>query len=201
MVTQVEKKKKRDYAILTTLSLLDMATRSQLQKIHHLGSNRNATRILKNLEKYISHFRAFEYIYYLNKAGRELVGCEKVITKTLQYEHTIMRNDIYIHYGCPKLWQNEYKIPNPEFTIIPDAVFHADGKMYFLEVDREQKLKVNIDKLNKYHRFKEMGLWQRQNRGEFPLVLFYTTKESRKHQLTASNPGIELKIYTKEDLD
>ncbi|MFL6558599.1 MAG: replication-relaxation family protein [Bacillus sp. (in: firmicutes)] len=177
-----------------------MATRSQLQTIHQLGSNRNATRVLKNLQTYIQHFRENENIYYLNKAGRELVGCEKTITKTPHFHHTIMRNDVYIHFGCPKIWQNEFKIPNPEFTIIPDAVFNSKGTQYFLEVDHMQKMKKNIEKLNKYKRFKDMNLWQKKNMGRFPVVLFYTEKDSRKAQIIQANPGIELLVYTKEDL-
>jgi hypothetical protein len=153
------------------------------------------------LTKYISHFRGSEYIYYLNKEGRELIGSDKVVQKTINYEHTIMRNDIYIHFGCPKLWQNEYKIPNPEFTIIPDAIFSVKGQQYFLEVDREQKMKKNIEKLLQYKRFKDMELWQKRNMGRFPVLVFYTSKDSRKHQLTEANPGIELLTLTKEDLE
>jgi hypothetical protein len=155
---------------------------------------------MKNLEKYTNRFLLNEYVYYLNKEGRGLLGSEKVVTKSLQVEHTLMRNDIYIHYGCPKLWQNEYKVPNPEFIIVPDAIFSVKGTQYFLEVDRLQKMKKNIDKLEKYKRFKDMGLWQKKNMGRFPVVLFYTEKESRKVHLMQNNPGIELLVYTKEEL-
>jgi hypothetical protein len=200
MVTQVQKKQERDYAILTTLALLDMATRSQLQQIHHLGSNRNATRVLKNLEKYLNHFREVENVYYLNKLGRELVGSTKVVQKTLQWEHTVMKNDIYIHFDKPKLWSNENPIVTPEFTLVPDAIFSVKGQQYFLEVDREQKMKTNIEKLLQYKRFKDMELWQKRNGGRFPIVIYYTSKEIRKHQLTESNPGIELLTLSKKDL-
>jgi hypothetical protein len=203
MVMQVEKKKQRDYSILTTLDLLGMATRSQLQAIHQLGSNRNATRILKNLEKYTSHFRVIENIYYLNKEGRELIGSTKVVTKTLQYEHTIMRNDIYVHFQCPKNWMNEYVIPAKEFRIVADSVFQAEKEVYFLEVDNMQKMKQNYEKIDKYKRFKEMGLWQQQNAGHFPTLLFYTTKDNRQNQLREYCKQKELKalVYTKEDLN
>jgi hypothetical protein len=200
MATQAEKKKQRDYAILTTLDLLGMVSRSQLQAIHQLGSNRNATRIMKNLESYTNHFLLNENIYYLNKKGRELLGSEKVVTKSIQVEHTIMRNDMYIHFECPKLWQNEYKVPNPEFTILPDAIFSVKGIQYFLEVDHMQKMKKNMEKLLKYKRFKEMELWQKKNMGRFPVVLFYTNKESRKQKLIESNPGVDLLVLSKEDL-
>lgn len=141
-----------------------------------------------------------ENIYYLNKRGRELVGCDKVITKTLQFQHTLMRNDIYIHYGRPKLWQNEYVIPNPEFKIVTDAIFSVKGTQYFLEVDRLQKMSANLEKLKQYKRFKEMELWQKRNMGKFPIVLFYTEQDSRKWQIKESNPGIDLIVYSKKDL-
>jgi Replication-relaxation len=155
------------------------------------------------LEKYTSHFRVIENIYYLNKEGRELIGSEKVITKTLQYEHTIMRNDIYVHFQCPKNWKNEYIIPTKEFRIVPDAVFQAENEVYFLEVDHMQKMKQNVEKIEKYKKFKEMGLWQQQNNGHFPTLLFYTTKDSRQHQLKEHCNQKELKclVYTKEDLN
>jgi hypothetical protein len=155
---------------------------------------------MKNLESYTNHFRDIENVYYLNKRGRELVGCEKVVAKTLQYQHTLMRNDIYIHFGNPKLWQNEYMIPTPEFSIVTDAIFSVNRVQYFLEVDRMQKMNQNLEKLKKYYRFKQMELWQKHNGGKFPIVVFYTTKESRKNQLIESNPGLDLLVHTKEDL-
>ena len=141
-----------------------------------------------------------ENVYYLNKKGRELVGCDKVVVKTLQYKHTLMRNDIYIHFECPKMWQSEYVVPTPDFKIITDAVFSVDGVQYFLEVDYTQHMSQNMKKLNYYKEFKDMGLWQKRNGGRFPVVLFYTAKDSRKAQLNLKNPGIELLVYTKEDL-
>lgn len=128
------------------------------------------------------------------------MGCQKIVTKTLQFQHTLMRNDIYIHFNQPKMWSNENSIVTPEFTFVPDSFFSVKDVQYFLEVDRLQKMKHNLEKLNHYKRFKEMNLWQKRNGGRFPIVLFYTDKESRKHQLSSLNPGIELQVYTKEDL-
>jgi hypothetical protein len=136
----------------------------------------------------------------LNKAGREFVGSTKIVTKTLQWEHVVMKNDIYIHFDKPKLWANEIQLVNPEFTIIPDASFSVKGQQYFLEVDREQKMKANMEKLLQYKRFQDLGLWQKRNGGRFPIVLFYTNKEIRKHQLMESNPGINLQTLSKKDL-
>lgn len=160
--------------------------------------------MMKNLAIYTNHFRnedkGLESVYYLNKKGREFVDCEKVVIKTDKYKHILLRNDIYIHFGCPKLWQNEYVIPTNDFKIVTDAIFVVGGVQYFLEVDHMQKMNKNMEKLNRYKTFKDLGLWQKQNEGRFPIVVFYTVKESRKEQFKLKNPGIELLVYTKEDL-
>jgi hypothetical protein len=155
--------------------------------------------VLKNLEKYIVHFREAENIYYLSKAGRELVGCEKVVKKNPNFMHTLMRNDIYVYFNCPKHWRNEFVIPTEEFKIVADAIFRVEKTDYFLEVDYTQKMKRNIEKINQYARFKEMNLWH----GVFPTLVFYTAKDSRQIQLRdyCKQKELECKIYTKEDLE
>lgn len=196
----IEKKLEREMSILHTLKNLDLATRSQLQAIHRLGSNRNASRVLKNMEQYLNHFQDREMVYYLNKKGRELVGSTKIINKTLQFHHTLMRNDIYIHYNCPKQWRNEYTIVYPPHKIIADAVFRADGKDYFLEVDHLQKMGANKEKINLYKGFKESQLWQNRNNGMFPTLLYYTSSESRRNPLLELGNGLDFVVFTKKDL-
>lgn len=200
MTTNQLKKMEREQAILKTLKLLEFATRSQLQSIHHLGTNRNASRVLNNMSQYLNSFLDKEYVYYLNKAGREMVGSNKVLTKSMNYQHTLMRNDIYIHFGMPTEWRNEYPIRSSKGNFITDAVFRVDGKHYFLEVDRCQKMKVNLQKLQSYFSFQETGLWQRSNNGEFPTLIFYTLTDTRKNQLQEVNPGLDLLTFTKKDL-
>lgn len=141
-------------------------------------------------------------MYYLNKAGRELVGCDKVVTKSSQYKHTLMRNDIYIHFKCPQLWQNEFIIPlDSKHKIIPDAVFQVGQQQYFLEVDNLQKMKANIQKLELYKELRDMGKWQKKNNGRFPIVIFYTLTESRKNHLEEVKPtDLLLRTMTKKDL-
>lgn len=111
-----------------------------------------------------------------------------------------MRNDIYIHFDKPKLWSNENVIEAQGIKVIPDALFSVKGVQYFLEVDRLQKMNTNLEKLKQYKRFKDTGLWQKRNMGKFPIILFYTTKDSRKYQLQESNPGLDLQILTTKDL-
>lgn len=199
MTTNREKRLEREEAILQTLKRLDLCYRSQLQEIHNLGSNRNASRVLKQMDQWLNCFQEKEAVYYLNKAGRERVGSTKVISKTSIYAHTLMRNDIYCHYR-PKVWQNEYEIKVQDVHIISDAVFRIKEKFYLLEVDNQQKMAANKEKLEAYLKFKNTGIWQKNNQGLFPTILFYTQSDYRKAQLKEYNPGLPLSIITKKDL-
>lgn len=200
MTTNREKRMQREEAILQTLKKLDLLYRSQIQKIHNLGTNRNASRVLKQMEPYLNTFQDREAVYYLNKAGRDRVGSEKVIAKSSVYMHTLLRNDVYCHYR-PKDWRNEWEIKVDGHHIVSDAIFMMNGKHYLLEVDNQQKMIENKDKLERYFRFMESGIWQKRNKGEFPFILFYTLSDYRKAQLQEYNPGIPLTVLTKKDLE
>lgn len=179
---------------------LDLLSRSQLQEIHQLGGNRNASRVMKQLEPYVSVIRrADDSIYFLNKAGRERVGSENVITKSTPYHHTLLRNDVYCYYK-PRMWKNEYEIKVRDFHIRSDAVFMIKDKHFLLEVDNEQKMSVNKEKLNEYFRFMNADIWQKSNKGTFPTILFYVLSDYRKAKLLEYNPGIPLTVLTKKDL-
>lgn len=152
------------------------------------------------MDAYLNKFMDAEAVYYLNKVGRNTVGAEKIVTKNAQCQHTLMRNDIYIHFHCPEWWCSEYQIQTPDVSLIADAVFFSQNRYYFLEVDNQQKMTANKDKLFRYNTFKCSGLWQKNNNGSFPILLFYTLSEYRKSQLRELNPGLDLAIMTKKDL-
>lgn len=177
---------------------MGMASRSQLQSIHSLGSNRNATRVLKNMEPYLHSFVEGESIYYLNKAGRDTIGSDKVVTRNSNYRHTLLRNDVYIYMKCPENWINEYKIG--ETGIVADAIAVLNRKYYYIEVDNTQKMAVNKQKMEAYLQFKHSGVWEKYSKEPFPILLFYTVSEPRRHQLSELNPGLEMLVYTKKDL-
>lgn len=151
------------------------------------------------MEPWLNSFQDKEAVYYLNKAGRERVGSDKVISKSSVYVHTLMRNDVYCHYR-PKSWQNEFKIDVKGINIISDAVFIYNGKYFLLEVDNQQKMSANKDKLERYFRFMKTNIWQNNYKGEFPTILFYTLSDYRKAQLQEYNPGVPLTVITKKDL-
>lgn len=153
------------------------------------------------MKEYLNHFRDGENIYYLNKKGREITGARKELSKAHQYEHILMRNDIYIHFRCPVHWRHEFPIVFDDVKFVADAVFQVGNQQYFLEVDRLQKMNSNFHKLKQYKRFKDSGLWQKKNEGRFPSVLFYTVTDSRKAQLLESNPSeLHLEVMTRKDL-
>jgi hypothetical protein len=150
------------------------------------------------MSQWLNTFRDEETIYYLNKAGRERVGESEVITKAGNYKHTLMRNDIFIKYGMPQQWRNEYKIPLGDSHIIADTVFGHQNRMYILEVDHMQKMNANQFKYECYKKLKDGGV--RFGNGIFPTIIWYTATESRRNQLKEINPGLDIVVYTKKDL-
>ncbi|PEI87275.1 hypothetical protein CN679_22635 [Bacillus pseudomycoides] len=60
-----------------SLKKLGFLSRKQIQVLHDLGGDRNASRVMKDLEEYVSSFRDSEKVYYLNKEGRERIGSNR----------------------------------------------------------------------------------------------------------------------------
>ncbi|WP_233414656.1 replication-relaxation family protein [Thermaerobacillus caldiproteolyticus] len=166
------------------MSELGALSRSQLQHMFDLGSKRNANRILQQMSQYLHHVRLNENVYYLNKKGRELIGSKKEFRKNGQLEHTLMRNDIYIFYHYPKDWKAERKTEwrenGKEYKIISDARFTYHDQMYFLEVDLQQQMMKNKQKIELYASL--FRVIQQQQIGE-PILLWYTVSQTRKEKL------------------
>lgn len=190
----------REEAILSSLKKLDYLTRGQLQKLHGLGGERNARRVLGNLTPYMASFRNDgENIYYLTKTGRERTGSEVARHKTLQAVHFLMRNDVYIHYR-PDDWKNEVKIGIKDVvTVIPDAYFLHQMKRYFLEVDHLQHMSKNHEKIERYKKLKDTGALQDKLK-YFPRLIWVTMTESRKKQLQEWCNGLEVTIHLWDDI-
>lgn len=179
----------------------DFLDRNQLARIHRLGSVRNANRVLKELSPYLSSFREESYstVYFLNKEGREYVNTDKVRRKNKFVNHYLMRNDFYIYMGYPHEWENEIKIGDGTFTIVCDSYFKKDGKQHFLEVDATQKMNVNRKKIDQYKGLMKDGKIA-NHLGYFPKLLWLTTTELRRKQLTVLCKGLPYKIYTINDI-
>lgn len=181
--------------ILCSLKKLSYLSRSQIQILHKFKSTRTTNKVLKDMEQYLSSFRDGENIYYLNKEGRERVNSTKVLKKTIQARHFIMRNSIYIAYGCPSTWQNEMKLEvKNKVKIISDALFQRDKRYYVVEVDHTQKMVKNRNKIERYRKLIELNVLEKP-----PFFIWITTTNYRKKQIEKLCTGLEYQIFTISD--
>lgn len=203
MYHQERKRKKREEAILLSLKKLDYLTRGQIQRIHNLKSDRNAQRVLKQMEEYLSVMRNGENVYYLNTKGRALVNCDKVRKSTGNVQHYIMRNYIYIAFGCPTTWRNEIRVTSEGATkkdrviCVPDALFKQGDVYTVVEVDNTQTMKKNQAKIEKYRILK-----QRLAFGMIaPKFVWITTTEHRRQELIKLSDGLQTQVFTLADFN
>ncbi|WP_342515618.1 replication-relaxation family protein [Sutcliffiella sp. FSL R7-0096] len=187
------KNQKKLEEILLSLKKCDYLSREQLQRMHRLGKDRNAQRILSNMEEFISYFHENRRkIYYLNAAGREMVQAVKKRKKTVQVNHYLMRNDLYIHKGRPSSWKNEVKISINKVAFIADAVYISNKIHKFIEIDYKQSMVKNVQKIKKYKDLSTVN-------PHFSLI-WVTTTPYRKNRLEQLCQGLRGKVYLWEDL-
>ncbi|MED1949009.1 replication-relaxation family protein [Brevibacillus centrosporus] len=177
-------------------------SRSQIQRLHRLGGDRNAQIVLKQMEEYLHCFREGRYgtVYYLSKMGRDMIGAKKQVKRTLQTKHTLMRNDFFFYIGCPSNWSNETKVTIDEkVMVISDAVFVKDKKYHFLEVDNTQTMTENRLKIEKYREIYKTGQFQRQYQ-YFPTLHVVTVNRSRMKRFTDMCDGLPVQVYLIDDI-
>lgn len=190
----------REETILLSLKKLDYLTRSQLQTLHDLKSDRNAQRILKQMDEYVCSFRDGENIYYLNAKGRERVESQKIRKKTSNVTHFIMRNYLFIAYNRPASWKNEIRIksqgqtPKDNVTVVADAVFKRDNRWHLVEVDNTQTMMKNENKVARYRK-----LFERKALGDHPKLIWITQTEYRKKRLREICNGLDCDVWTMTD--
>lgn len=188
-------RQQREENILLSLKKLNYLSRSQIQALHNLKSDRNAQRILKNMSDYLGSFKDGEYIYYLNKDGRERVNSTKVFKKTAQARHYLMRNSLYIAFGCPSTWKNEMKLEVPKkVKVIADALFIKDKQYNIVEVDHTQKMIKNKAKVERYRKLIELGVFEKN-----PKFIWITTTELRRKQLLELCEGLDVQVFTAKE--
>ncbi|WP_018664636.1 replication-relaxation family protein [Heyndrickxia acidiproducens] len=188
--------------ILLSLDKLGFATRTQLQQIHDLGSTRNALDVLKRMGEYLQVKRHAPRnnvnVYYLNQKGRELIGSEKERKYSLETEHFLMRNDMYIYYGFPDDFQIErdvaFQSGLAKKVIRPDARFSKDGTIYFLEVDRTQNMTTNKKKIATYAELSPLITIQYK---KCPIIIFYTSIAARKDTIEKLCRAAKLNVEVK----
>jgi hypothetical protein len=192
------KSRQRTEQILLSLDKLGYLTTSQLQRLHNLKSYRNACRVIHNLSAFVHCYRVHENVYYLNKKGREHIGSTTIRTKTPLIHHILMRNDLYLYFGCPSEWSNEVSVSVGTLKIKPDVLFKK-SQYYFVEIDYTQKMIANKRKIEKYRELKKTGAFQERYK-HFPTLVWLTTTEHRKKQLRAFCDGLKVEVLTMEDI-
>jgi hypothetical protein len=165
-------------------------TRSQLQIVHNLKGDRNANRILNDMQEYLCSFRhGLENVYYLSKEGRERIRCDVIRKKTPNIQHFLLRNQLWIYLKCPSSWQNEIKINAGEKAIVCDAKYLINDVPVFVEVDVTQPMNVNKKKIDKYKQIKELT--------NQPFHLAWVTEiESRRSKLNELCAGLSGRVFT-----
>ncbi|WNS74223.1 replication-relaxation family protein [Bacillus sp. DTU_2020_1000418_1_SI_GHA_SEK_038] len=189
-------KEQRHENILLSLKKLGFLSRSQLQKLHRLGGVRNTNRILKDMGGYLNIVRLNENVYYLNAEGRQRVGASKILKKTHQITHHLMRNTLFIVRGCPISWKNEVKLSvKDEVSVIADAIYTMAGQYHIIEVDHTQKMLENKRKIERYRKLIQLNVFEKR-----PKFIWITTTEYRKRQLLQLCEGLDAIVYTIKDL-
>ncbi len=183
---------------------MEVLSRSQLQRILQIDNVRTINAILSSMSTCLNYARLHENTYYLNKKGRDYLGSKKVVNKTNQLEHKLMRNDLRIYYDYPKDWRNEpeliVKLNGQSEKILPDASFSMQGTNTFVEVDNKQSMVNNYKKIDCYARvFPTIA----RKSGNEPMLVFYTKTEVRRNKLFeyAESKRISIGVFTKEDLE
>ncbi|MEH7214805.1 replication-relaxation family protein [Priestia megaterium] len=190
---QLVKTQERQEKILLSLSQCSYLSRSQIQTMHNIGSTRTAQRVMQQLSEYVSSFMDGEKIYYLNAEGRKLTGCKKVCKKLTTAKHYIMRNYLFIAYGCPDEWKNEMRLKYKDVNVVADALFEEEGKFYLIEIDHTQKMNANKTKIEKYKKLISYG------KLKSPTFIWMTTTEYRRKQLLKMCEGLDVQIFTITD--
>ena len=161
-------------------------------------------------DELIQSFRLEAKVYYLTKKGRDWIGSEKEVTKTLQVKHYLMRNDMYIFLGYPENFKVEFEyrfkgtINNDEILIKKEMMLRSDGYYikgntpHFLEVDNTQSMKENRKKIELY---KHLTTYL-SSVNVTPIIVFYTSSDVRQKKLQdyCKELGVKAEIYTRKDI-
>ena len=200
--------------VLSTIDQLGAVSVKQLHQILKLGTYRHTCRVISKLEQYLHVVRSNQKIVYLNKDGRQLIGSEKEIKKTIMFDHMLLANDAYIYYGCPQDWKREYSIEitqEPKFgagikiegltltnkkTIIPDAVFKQEWYYCFVEIDNTRTM---IDNRKKIKRYQEMWT-ELKKRFSNPKLCIFTTSEKRKREFVQLCGNLPHEVFTFKEI-
>ncbi|MBD7937113.1 replication-relaxation family protein [Cytobacillus sp. Sa5YUA1] len=197
--------------ILMTIDKLGVVTVKQLHEILKLGSYRYTCKVIHELEEFLHVVRSNQKIVYLNKDGRNLIGSDKEVKKSLLFDHMLLCNQAYVYYNCPLDWKREFAIETsqePEYsfgiqikgltvvnkkTLIPDAVFSRNGYVYLIEIDNTRAMPDNRKKIAKYRE-----MWQEIAKyfGMMPKLCIFTLSDQRKREFEQLCTKMPVEILT-----
>lgn len=184
-----------------SLDRFGFLSRAHIQRLHRLGGERNARKVLQQMGEYLHSFREERYgaVYYLNRIGRQMIGSQKIVRRTLQVRHTLMRNDFFFHAGCPGHWNNEMNVTDGQTKLVTDALYKKDGRYNFLEVDNTQSMAENGTKIKRYREMHDRGLFHKAF-GYFPTLHVVTVSKSRVRRFTEMCKGMPVQVYYHQDI-
>lgn len=193
MPKRLKQKIARQERILSILADLTYATSEQINSLANLGSNRNARRILYEMEcdKLIDSVRRESKVYFLANKGSDLIGKENPRLKRSQIDHAVLRNELRAILNFPQDWRNEVPIKiNEKIIVVADAVFTRNNRIYFVEIDNRANMQTNNTKIKKYADII-------RNLNKPATLVWYTLIESRKIKLRESceKHGVNCEIY------
>lgn len=205
----------RTEMILTLIDRLGVVSVRQLHCIMKMGSYRNTCRIISNLSSYLHEVRGREKVVYLNKDGRDLIASDNEVKKSILFDHMLLANEAYIYFNCPQTWQREYTIESvadddygfsiqigstavkAKKKLISDAVYTRNGYVHLVEIDNTRHMQDNIKKINSY---KEMWPNIKSKFNMQSVLYFFTTTETRKRKLITVAKGLNMEVYTFDDI-
>ena len=194
---RLKQKINRQEKILLSLAELTYATSEQLTIINNLCGDRNARRILFEMEKdnLIKSTMHERKIYYISNKGNDYIGKGNTRLNKTEIQHALMRNDLYIHLDMPKTWKKEAPlIVNDKVVLISDARFKRNDRYYFVEIDNKQSMRTNYDKIKKYSEVFKMIY---REFGYNPKLIWYTLSDVRKEKLIkgCQRNAVSYKMY------
>lgn len=159
-----------------------------------LGGDRNAQRILSRMERdgMIKSLRQECKVYYLSNRGKERIGSSQGDLKRDMIKHTLMRNDLYIRLGMPSSWKKEEELKWGENVLIPDATYVKDGKLHFVEVDNQQTMRTNKEKIRKYA---DLSRIMKKKYGQTFTLVWYTNSQLRSAKLKGECDRYQFSSY------
>ncbi|PLR84676.1 hypothetical protein CVD25_01175 [Bacillus canaveralius] len=122
--------------------------------------------------------------------------------------HSLLRNEVYLHFECPRDWKIEHAIEveqkslttfqvqvqglkqNNRRKVIADAAFNRNGYLHLIEVDNSRDMKDNRKKVDMYREILP------SIQDGVPILFFFTTTEDRKRKLGSWLKGIRHQVKT-----